>query len=236
VNERPALSIIVPVRNEAEGIVPFLRHLREHAPDAEILVVDGESDDSTPDQVESVQAALRIRLIRSARGRACQMNAGAAASTGRALWFVHADSVLPENAVPELLQALEDRNVAGGCFRIRFAERDPVYRVSDTLGNVGVDLFRIALGDHGIFCRRSAFARIGGIPDLPLMEDAELYRRLREQGKIRQLRPEITTSARRYQQHGPYRTTLVHTAILALYVLRVPPARLLRLYRRWLRL
>ena len=197
--------------------------------------MDGESDDSTPDRVESVQAQLRLRLIRSARGRARQMNAGAAASTGRVLWFLHADSQLPEDAVAQLLRALEDQHLAGGCFRIRFPEPAPVYRVSDSLGNLGVDLFRIALGDHGIFCRRSAFARIGGVPDVPLMEDAELYRRLRAQGKVRQLRPEIATSARRYQQHGAYRTTLVHAAILALYLLRVPPARLLRLYRAWLK-
>ena len=107
-----------------------------------------------------------------------------------------------------------------------------IYRVSDSLGNLAVDLFRIALGDHGIFCRRAAFEAVGGYREVPILEDAELYRALRRTGRMRQLRAEIVTSPRRYEQLGPWRTTAYYTAILALYVAGVRIEKLHGIYRK----
>jgi rSAM/selenodomain-associated transferase 2 len=224
------VSVVVPVLNEVELIASFLAHLAERAPGAEVIVADGGSEDGTAERA----AGEGARVVRAPRGRAVQMNVGAAQAGGRVLWFLHADSRLPPEPLREIARALEDPRLAAGCFRLRIPRPDPIYRVSDTLGNLGVDLFRIALGDHGIFCRREAFEAVGGYPPVPLMEDAELYRRLRRQGQVRQLRPSIETSPRRYQELGPYRTTLVYGLILACYAAGVSPVTLSRLYHRML--
>jgi rSAM/selenodomain-associated transferase 2 len=221
------LSIIVPVLNEAEVIDGFLEHLATEASDAEVIVVDGGSADGT-----AARAARRARVIVSARGRARQMNAGAAAAAGDALWFLHADSRLPAGATAAIAGALQAPGTAGGCFRLRIPERHLVYRWNDWAGNLGVDLFRLACGDHGIFVRRAVFEAISGFPDVPLLEDVAFYRGARSRGRMRQLRPAITTSARRWQRNGLYRTTLIYTAILALYGCGAPLPWLRQLYAR----
>ena len=174
----PFLSIIVPVLNEAELIAGFLRQLRDLGPNLEIIVVDGGSSDGT----WSLAEPLADRVILARRGRASQMNAGAEIARGEVLWFLHADLDVPPGSVAEIESALTDPRMVGGCFRLRFPRRELIYRVSDSLGNVGVDLFGFALGDHGIFCRRAAFRQVGGYPEVPILEDAEIYRRLRRRG------------------------------------------------------
>jgi rSAM/selenodomain-associated transferase 2 len=224
-----SLSIIVPVWREAALIRPFLAHLREQAPEAEMIVVDGGSDDGTARLCEG----SADKILQTSRGRARQMNAGAERATGEVLWFLHADSRLPAGAVELMADCLRDPRLAGGCFRLRFPRPKSIYRISDSLGNVAVDLFGIALGDHGIFCRREAFLAAGPYPDLPLLEDAEFYRALRRVGRVRQLPAEIVTSPRRYEEHGPYRTTAVYLLILALYLAGVPIAFLQKIHNRF---
>jgi len=226
--EGPRVSIVIPVLNEAALMRGFLGHLRERAPAAELVVVDGGSSDATV----ALAQGHADRILESAPGRAPQMNAGAEAASGKVLWFLHADSRLPAAPLDDIREALADSRVVGGCFRLRIAARHPVYRISDRLGNLGVDLFRIALGDHGIFCRRGAFDSAGGYPDVPLLEDAELYRRLGRVGAVRQVRRIIETSPRRYERCGPARTTVFYAMILLLYAAGRPPAALLPLYHR----
>jgi hypothetical protein len=160
------------------------------------------------------------------------MNAGAAIAHGEVLWFLHADSRIPATAPAEIARVLDDSANVGGCFRLRLPGREWIYRVSDSLGNIGVTLFGFALGDHGIFCRRTAFCRAGGFPEIPLMEDAEFYRALRRFGKMRQVASEVTANPRRYEQLGPYRTTIYYVVILALYVAGARIATLISVYRR----
>jgi rSAM/selenodomain-associated transferase 2 len=202
--------------------------LRVRAPLAQIIVVDGASQDET----RSIAEALADVTINAPRGRASQMNAGAAIATGEVLWFLHADSILPHSAVRGIGSALKDPGTVGGCFRLRFPSNKLVYRISDSVGNLGVQVFGFALGDHGIFCRRVAFEKSGGYPDVPILEDAEIYRRLRRSGQMRQLRAGITSSPRSYQKWGPYRTTAIYFCILVLYVLGVPIRRLYPFYQR----
>lgn len=220
-------SIIVPMRNEAALLPRFLEHLRACAPEAEIIVVDGESTDGSA----GLAASHADRVLRTSCGRARQMNAGAAVSSGHVLWFLHADSRLPVNAVAQIETALREPDLVGGCFALRFPRREYIYRLSDSLGNRAVDLFRIALGDHGFFCRRSAFEKAGGFPDVPLMEDAEFYRALGRYGRTRQLRAAIQTSPRRYEEFGPYRTTAIYLLLITLYLARFPLPLLARLHR-----
>jgi rSAM/selenodomain-associated transferase 2 len=223
----PFLSIIVPVLNEAELIAGFLRKLRRLGTNFEIIVVDGGSSEGT----WSLAEPRADRVIRARRGRASQMNAGAEIARGEVLWFLHADLDVALGSVAEIETALADPRIAGGCFRLRFPRRELIYRVSDSLGNVGVNLFGFALGDHGIFCRRAAFRQVGGYPDVPILEDAEIYRRLRREGGMVQLREKIVSNPRAFEAHGRYRTTAVYFSILALYVLGVPMRILNWIYR-----
>jgi len=212
------VSIIVPVLNEAPIIVGFLRHLRGVAPEAEIIVVDGGSHDGTAELCQHIADYF----ITTPPGRAKQMNAGTKIATGEVFWFVHADSRVAPNALSAIIDALRDGMVAGGCFRLRIVPRRWIYFLRDALGNVCVDLFRIALGDRGFFARRENFFAVGGYPECPLLEDAEFYRHLQTTGGVRQLRPVIETSARRYEALGPFRTSIFYSFIMALYWCGVP--------------
>jgi len=221
------LSIIVPVLNEAAQIDDFLSHLIAEAPGAEVLVADGGSADDT-----ARLAARQARVIGAPRGRARQMNAGAAATGGDVLWFLHADSRLPPGAVAAIDRLLHAPRVAGGCFRLRIPQPHLLYRWSDTVGNAAVDLFRLACGDHGIFLRRAVFEAIGGYRETPLLEDLDLYRRARAYGRMRQIPAAITTSPRRWQTQGLLRTTAIDTLLLALYAGGAPLPWLCALDRR----
>jgi rSAM/selenodomain-associated transferase 2 len=225
--EDSRISVIVPVRNEAAIIHDFIKHVISRIGETELLIVDGDSTD------ETVHRAARIaRVLQASPGRARQMNAGAAATSGSVLWFLHADSWLPERPLDLIQAAMEDPSTAGGCFRLRIPHPHPVYRLNDRLGNLGVDWLGIACGDHGLFIRRSVFERLGGYPDVPILEDVELYRRARRQGRMRQLRAVIETSPRRWERNGVGKTTAVYGLILTLHALGVPIPRLYKLYRR----
>jgi rSAM/selenodomain-associated transferase 2 len=228
----PSVSIIVPVLNEASLIADFLRQTKRLSGSIELIVVDGGSSDATPE----ISAPLADKVITAPRGRASQMNAGAAIARGEILWFLHADSTPLVNAVDKICAALCDAGNSGGCFSLRYPRREWIYRVSDSLGNVGVRIFGFALGDHGIFCRRSVFFAAGRYPIEPILEDAELYRGMARLGRMVQLRDEIVTDPRTFERSGRYRTTALYFLILALYVLGVPIRRLNTVYRRFHRI
>lgn len=225
----PFVSVIVPVLNEARLLGDFLRQVRALSSDLEIIFVDGRSGDGSVPIAESIAD----RVIVAPRGRASQMNAGAQIARGKVFWFLHADLKVPPESVERISAVLADPRTVGGYFRLRYPRREWIYRVSDSLGNVGVGLFSFALGDHGIFCRREAFAGAGGYPDVPILEDAELCRRLRRMGRTRQLRERIVSDPRTFERCGRYRTTAVYFLILALYVCGVPIRWLNRIYCRF---
>jgi rSAM/selenodomain-associated transferase 2 len=220
-------SIIVPVFNEAPLIRPFLRHLRERATGAEIIVAEGGSTDGTAD----LAAAFCNQVVVSERNRAAQMNLGARAATGDILWFVHVDVEVPQECLAEIARILDDRAVMGGFFRIRLPA-DPVYRLTDSFAHYAGALLRMRCGDHGIFCRRTAFVDVGGFPKVPLMEDVEFFRRLRRCGRVVCSEKRIVVSPRRYEEVGRARLTFAYGFIAALYVCRVPLSTLGRIYQR----
>jgi rSAM/selenodomain-associated transferase 2 len=222
------ISVIVPVLDEGARIERFLQHLRERASTAELIVVTAAGAGSiTQSLIASCDQALT-----APRGRASQMNAGAAVAGGDVLWFVHADCEAPEGCLAEISRTLDDPRTVGGCFRIRFPGRRLIYRVSDAGGNLAVELFGRCYGDHGIFCRHADFFAIGGFPDVPLLEDAEFYRQLRRRGRTRQLSSKIVASPRRYEEIGPYRLTASYLLLSTLYLLRVPIPSLARIYNQ----
>ena len=220
-------SIIVPVYNESSLIRSFLQDLRERAPGSEIIVADGGSLDGTPD----LAAGLCSQVVIGKRNRAAQMNLGARAASGDVLWFVHVDAEVPKECLAEIARILDDRTVAGGYFRIRLPP-DPVYRLTDGFGHYAGLLLRMRCGDHGMFCRRSAFVDVGGFPEVPLMEDVEFFRRLRRCGRVVCSDKRIVISPRRYEAIGPARLTFAYGFIAALYVCCVPLSVLARIYQR----
>jgi rSAM/selenodomain-associated transferase 2 len=224
---RMQVSVIVPVFNEAPLIRRFLIHLRERAPEAEVIVADGESTDGTAD----LAAGFCDRLVRSERSRAEQMNAGAQAAHEEILWFVHADAELPSECVDEIARIMRDANVVGGYFRIRLPG-GLVYRLTDTFAHYAGVLLRMRCGDHGMFCRRTAFVNVGGFPKVPSMEDVEFFRRLRRHGRVTYSNRRILVSPRRYESIGRTRLTLAYGFIATLYVFGVPLSILARIYKR----
>ena len=221
------VSIIVPVLNEAPLIRPFLEHLRERAPGAEIIVVDGASTDGT----DELAAGLCDQLVRRGeRSRAIQMNAGARAAGGDVFWFLHADAKVPTGCLHEIGRIMRDPTVSGGYFRIRLP-RGVVYRLTDSFAHYAGLLLRMRCGDHGIFCRRTAFIEAEGFPNVPLMEDVEFFRRLCRCGRVINSKKRIAASSRRYEAIGPLRLTLAYGFIASLYVLGVRLSALARIYQ-----
>jgi rSAM/selenodomain-associated transferase 2 len=199
------LSIIIPVLNEACGIAHALDELALlRTRGTEVIVVDGGSQDGTP----QAAAAGADRLICSPRGRALQMNAGAAAASGDVLLFLHADTRLPDDADRLIAQALSG-TAEWGRFDVRIEGRHPMLRVVAAMMNLRSRWTGIATGDQALFMRRTAFMRLGGFPPLPLMEDIALSRRLRRCSRPACIRERVSTSGRRWEKHGVWRTILL---------------------------
>ena len=224
---RMKFSIIVPVLNEALLIRPFLQHLRERAPEAEIIVADGGSSDGTLD----LATGFCDQLVRSEPNRAIQMNIGARAARGDILWFVHVDAELPLRCLDEIERIMDDPSVVGGYFRIRLPQ-GLVYRLTDSFAHYAGVLLRMRCGDHGIFCRRTVFLDIGGFPKVPLMEDVGFVRQLHRHGRVTYSDKRILISPRRYEAIGRVRLTLAYGFIAMLYIFGVPLSKLASIYTR----
>ena len=223
------ISVIVPVFNEASSIRSFLSNLRERTRGAEIIVVDGASTDGT----DQLAQGFCDQVIRSGeRSRAKQMNVGAGAAGGDILWFLHADTEVPLESLNEIARIMRNPKVCGGFFRIRLPAAPAVYRLTDGFAHHAGLLLRMRCGDHGIFCRRTAFVEAGGFPDVPLMEDVEFFRRLRRCGRLVHSNKRIRASPRRYEKIGPVRLTVAYGLIATLYFFGVSLSTLRRIYRR----
>jgi rSAM/selenodomain-associated transferase 2 len=228
--EGAPLSVIVPALDEAATIAATLAPVQAwRARGAEVVVVDGGSGDAT----EARAAPLADRVLAGPRGRARQMNAGAAAAHGEALLFLHADTRLPPQADGALLAALA-RGRSWGRFDVRLdgADRHPSLALVGALMNARSRLTGIATGDQALFVTRRAFDAAGGFPDQPLMEDIALSRALkRTAGRPACLRERAVTASRRWEEGGIARTIVLMWGLRLGYFLGVAPARLARWYR-----
>lgn len=224
-NMRP--SIIIPVLNEAPNVPGLIHRLTALVQNgAEVLFVDGGSVDGTPGLAESGG----FRVIRSERGRARQMNAGAMAATGELLIFLHADTALPADALHAIETAWHSGH-AWGRFDIRIAGRPRMLRVVAQMMNWRSRLTGIATGDQAMFMTREAFESVDGFPDQPLMEDIEMSGRLRSRSRPACLRLKVTTSGRRWESRGVWRTIFLMWRLRWDYWRGVPPDRLAEAYR-----
>jgi rSAM/selenodomain-associated transferase 2 len=222
------ISVIVPALNEADGIVETLQALQEmHGRGLEIIVADGGSIDNTVE----LCTPLADRVIIAVTGRARQMQAGAASARGSVLWFLHADSRVPRDADRAIVTALGSGDHHWGRFDVRFLQAGLLLRVVAIFMNLRSHLTGIATGDQGIFVTRELFERVNGYPQIPLMEDIELSRRLKHHSRPACLHNELITSARRWQTQGTLRTILVMWSLRLAYFLGVSPARLAQFYK-----
>ncbi len=223
---QPPLSIVMPVLDEAQQITARLAALQTlRAKGVELVVADGGSADATVAAI----GTLADRVIVAPRGRASQMNAGAVASRGRVLLFLHADTLLPDSALADIL-AMIDGGSDWGRFDVRIDGRPALLRVVAFMMNLRSRLTGIATGDQAIFVRREAFERIGGYPDLPLMEDIALSAALLRESRPACLRETVVTSGRRWERHGVLRTILLMWWLRAAFFFGADPWRLAQHY------
>lgn len=230
---KPRFSIIVPALNEEAALPDQLGALLSGpvaGGETELIVVDGGSEDRTRELAEELVAG-RGRVIAAPRGRARQMNAGAAVARGDTLIFLHADTRLPPDTLAIIERALTPAAVVGGAFRLRFDTDAPLYRLVAASANLRCMLRHVYTGDQAYAIRREAFERVGGFPEQPLMEDFEMVRRLRTVGRFVLFPAAVTTSARRHQRRRLGRSLMIMGVIRVLYGAGVSPARLAQLYR-----
>lgn len=226
-----AISVIIPALNEEKSLPQTLGCLSASGI-SEVIVVDGGSTDNTISIAEGFCAnAPHARLVAAPPGRPRQMNAGAKASRGDILLFLHADTRLPADAQLLIESVLTDRSVVGGRFDVCFDSRSAWGTMVSTFMNWRSRLSGIATGDQAIFVRRQIFEQLGGFADIPLMEDIEFSRRLKRAGPTAALRQTVITSFRRWEQQGPLRTILLMWTLRFLYWIGVNPSRLHRWYK-----
>lgn len=222
------LSVIIPALNESTAIAATLESLQAlRAHRHELIVVDGGSSDDTA----AVAAARCDRVLQAERGRARQMNAGAAAARGELLWFVHADTLVPARALEALTAALAQGR-RWGRFDVRLSGTAPSLRLIAWAMNRRSCLTGVATGDQGIFVERALFEAVGGFPDIPLMEDVALCKRLRRHSRPACLPGPLVTSSRRWERDGVWRTVLLMWRLRLAYFLGADPRRLHRAYYR----
>lgn len=220
----PILSIVVPTLNEAAGIEEALQALAPlRARGVEVIVADGGSTDGTPHLAQP----LADYVLTAPRGRAAQMNAGAAVARGDLLLFLHADTRLPPDADRLVHDALMAR--LWGRFDVRFDARGIFALIAFTM-NLRSRLTGIATGDQAMFVTRAAFARAGGFPPIALMEDIALSASLKRIGRPAALHARVTTAARRWRRHGIARTVLLMWRLRLAYFCGSDPEKLARLY------
>ncbi|MEO6245967.1 MAG: TIGR04283 family arsenosugar biosynthesis glycosyltransferase, partial [Opitutaceae bacterium] len=220
------VSVIIPTLNEAQQLPGVLAAALSDQPH-EVIVVDGGSADGTPD----IARAHGVIMLASAPGRAAQMNFGAAIATGEYLLFLHADTLLPRDYAAQVRQTLELPGVVAGAFRFAIAGEFPGRSFIERATNWRARRRQLPYGDQGLFLRRELFHGIGRFPELPLLEDYVLVRRLRTRGRVMQTAGTATTSGRRWHRLGALRTTLINRIVVLGYHAGVSPARLARWYR-----
>jgi rSAM/selenodomain-associated transferase 2 len=222
------LAVIVPTLEAADRIGPCLGALAEGLHEgliAELIIADGGSADA----IAEVAAAIGARLVRAPRGRGQQLAAGAQAARGAWLLFLHADTVLAPGWANAVRAHMRDRPDRAGWFRLRFDAAGPMPRLVAGWANLRSALLALPFGDQGLLVSRAVYRAAGGYPEIPLMEDVALARRLGRR-RLAGIGAEAVTSAARYAQGGWLRRGWRHLTNQALYFIGVPPERLARRY------
>lgn len=223
------ISIVIPALNEQAVINETIEHIRglPLGETVEIIVVDG------GDKAETVGVITdhNVRCLSSGRGRGAQMNRGAFTARGEIILCLHADTRLPTNGLRNIVSAMDDAHLSAGAFDLEISAKGKAYRVIERVASLRSRLTGIPYGDQAIFVRRDYFKSLGGYKELPIMEDVDLMRRIKKDGgKVGFIPEKVKTSARRWEREGVIRCTCRNWAIMLLYLLGVPPERLVNWY------
>jgi len=220
------ISIIIPTLNEERTVAETIKKLTKLNGDKEVIVVDGGSSDNT-----IIEASKYAKVIKSQKGRALQMNAGAKESKGHILWFVHSDSIIHENSLAEIENAINKGYIGGG-FHLHFYDWNTKFmKFVEITSNMRGKLLNLVYGDQGIFVKRDIFEKLEGFPQIEIMEDWEFSIRMKKQGRMCLINCPIGTSARRFKQGGGLKTLLLMHKLKILYTIGVPPKELVKIYR-----
>jgi len=226
----PSLSIIIPVFHEADrinGIITQVFDLTfKGAP--QVIVVDGDPQGSTINMIKDEQV---VKII-SGKGRARQMNSGASLASGDVLLFLHADTLLPKDALSMITATMRVGRFVAGAFDLGIDSSRRIFRITEKYVFLRTRLTRIPFGDQAIFIRRKYFEIIGGYKDIPLMEDVEIMGRIRKRrGRICIIPAKVLTSPRRWEREGVFFSTFRNWTLQMLYALGVPPEQLHKYYQ-----
>jgi rSAM/selenodomain-associated transferase 2 len=221
------ISIIIPVLNEAQNISGYLSQLQSLRTDSEIIIVDGGSQDNTTD----LCIPLADKIIQSPRGRAIQMNAGAKIATGKFLLFLHADTSLPANSLNLIEQGLSKKNYWGR-FDVQLSGNHFMFQMIAFFINWRSRLTGVSTGDQTLFVKKKLFYQAGQFPEIPLMEDIAICKKLKKHSVPLCLKAKVITSSRRWQNFGIFRTVLLMWWLRLLYFLGCNPESLSKLYSK----
>jgi rSAM/selenodomain-associated transferase 2 len=224
-------SIIIPVLKEEAVINDAIDHLHslERNEETEIIVVDGDPEAGT------LKAILNgdIRKMKSPRGRARQMNEGAGVARGNILIFLHADTELPSDALKLIATAMQGEQYVAGAFDLGIKSERLIFRIIESVASLRSRISGIPFGDQAIFVRKYYFDKIGGYKDIPIMEDVEIMGRIKRLGdRITIIKQKVKTSPRRWEKESVVGCTLRNWLLQILYLLRVSPSALSKLYRQ----
>jgi rSAM/selenodomain-associated transferase 2 len=226
----PTFSFIIPVLNEETVIAGTIQHIRSlQTFDAdEIIVVDGDGAGKTIDGIRNAG----VKTLISGKGRGTQMNRGAALATGEILIFLHADTLLPHDALERIVKVMQDKTVIAGAFDLSIDSEKALFRLIEKAASFRSRITRIPYGDQAIFMRRSVYNDMGGFKNIPIMEDVEIMQRIKKRGgKICIIDRAVRTSSRRWEREGIVYATLRNWLLLSLYLFGVKPEKLVRFYR-----
>ena len=222
---KPALSIIIPTLNEAASIANTLDRPRNE-PTVEIIIVDGGSNDDTVSIVQD----LGVTVLHAPRGRARQMNIGAASAASDTLLFLHADTLLPENFLAIIQSTLSEPKTSCGAFRFQTDHHTPTLHFMTACTNLRARWLSLPYGDQAYFMTKDSFQAVSGYADVPIMEDYLLIRTLKKKGHIRIASAPLITSARRWKTLGPWRTMLHNQRVILSWFLGTSPEKIAKKY------
>ena len=214
------IAVVIPALDEADAIERAVSSAV--GPRVDVIVVDGGSCDGTRETALGAGA----RVMNAQGGRARQLQVGIEASKSDVVLFLHADTRLPEGWDRAVAAALEDPETVGGAFRLEFDDRGFGMRIVEWAARLRIALLGFPFGDQGIFVRRRILDQIGGVPDVPVMEDADLVHAMKRLGRLALLPLSAITSARRYRSGGVVRISVVHFFAFAAWRVGVDRGRL----------